>query len=131
MSLFGSFSATIVLAFGFLANSLPASAQTPEANVVRLDIMKLKEAASFMVNGKSVRGSLLDVLRFGQPNGATVLNVFFHSNTATIRDVEEVQATADKQGGFAEIHTFFRCYSLNRAAWCELTIGKPIVEVRE
>lgn len=125
MSLFRSLSATIVLAFGFLANSLPASPQSPEAKVVRLDIMNLKETGSFMVNGKSVRGSLLDVLRLGQPNGTTVLNVFFHSNTATIRDVEEVRATADKQGGYAEMHTFFRCYSPNRAAWCELTIGKP------
>ena len=86
MSLFRSLNATIVLAFGFLANSFTC---------------------------------------IGQPNGTTFLNVFFHSNTATIRDVEEVRATADKLGGFAEMHTFFRCYSPTRAAWCELTIGKP------
>jgi hypothetical protein len=110
----------------FLASS--AYSQSSGANRVRIDILNHKEgAATFMVDGKSARGSLLDVLRLGRPNGTTILNVLFHSDP-TLKDIEEVRATAAKQGGYAETHTFFSCRNLNRPAWCELTIGKPIAE---
>src|SRR4051794_19222092 len=110
MSLMRIFTGIVVVSFVLLVTQLPAYAQSPGVNAVRLDIMNLKDAAPFMVNGKSFRGSLLDVLRLGQPKAGTILNVFFHSNETRIKDVEEVLATADKQGDFAEKHMFIPCY---------------------
>jgi hypothetical protein len=117
----------IVVFIALLTISIPASAQSLETKAVRLDVTTL--SGSFLLDGQRTRGkNLLDVLREARPNGGTILNVFFHSNSTKIRDVEEVMATADKQGGFAEKHTFIRCYDSNRPAWCEITFGKPVVE---
>jgi len=108
--------------------ALNAAAQTNTSNVVHLEVLLNHGQKAYVVNGTKIPASedLLNVLREApHENGRGVLDVFLHSPDTSIRDIFEVSATVDKQGTYAELHFFVRCYNANRPAWCELEIGKP------